>query len=110
MITMSELLHVTDATYQAEVLEAQGVVVVDFMAPWCGPCRMLAPHLETAAKAHEGQLRIVKYNVDESSDVAAQLGIRSIPTLVVYKDGQILGQRMGAMSLTQLDEYLTQFI
>lgn len=107
---MSELLHVTDATYQAEVLEAQGVVVVDFWAPWCGPCRMLAPHLETAAKAHEGQLRIVKYNVDESSDVTAQLGIRSIPTLVVYKDGQILGQRMGAMSLTQLDEYLTQFI
>ena len=107
---MSELLHITDATYQAEVLDAQGVVVVDFWAPWCGPCRMLAPHLETAAKADEGQLRIVKYNVDESSDVAAQLGIRSIPTLVDYKAGQILGQRMGAMSLTQLDEYLTQFI
>lgn len=107
---MSELLHVTDANYQAEVLDAKGVVVVDFWAPWCGPCRMLAPHLETAAKTHEGQLRIVKYNVDESSDVAAQLGIRSIPTLIVYKDGEVVDQHLGAMSLSQLDAYLTQFI
>ena len=107
---MSELLHVTDANYQAEVLDAKGVVVVDFWAPWCGPCRMLAPHLETAAKAHEGQLRIVKYNVDESSDVAAQLGIRSIPTLIVYKDGEVVDQHLGAMSLSQLDAYLKQFI
>ena len=107
---MSELLHVTDANYQAEVLDAKGVVVVDFWAPWCGPCRMLAPHLETVAKTHESQLRIVKYNVDESSDVAAQLGIRSIPTLIVYKDGEVVDQHLGAMSLSQLDAYLTQFI
>ena len=107
---MSELLHVTDANYQAEVFNAKGVVVVDFWAPWCGPCRMLAPHLETVAKTHEGQLRIVKYNVDESSDVAAQLGIRSIPTLIVYKDGEVVDQHLGAMSLSQLDAYLTQFI
>ena len=107
---MSELLHVTDANYQAEVLNAKGVVVVDFWAPWCGPCRMLAPHLETVAKTHEGQLRIVKYNVDESSDVAAQLGIRSIPTLIVYKDGEVVDQHLGAMSLSQLDAYLTHFI
>lgn len=107
---MSDLLHVTDANYQAEVIDAKGVVVVDFWAPWCGPCRMLAPHLETVAKTYADDLRVVKYNVDESSDVAAQLGIRSIPTLIVYKDGQIVDQRMGAMSLSQLDEYLTQFI
>ena len=99
---MSELLHVTDANYQAEVLDAKGVVVVDFWAPWCGPCRMLAPHLETAAKTHEGQLRIVKYNVDESSDVAAQLGIRSIPTLIVYKDGEVVDQVTGAVAKSHL--------
>ena len=107
---MSELLHVTDANYQAEVLDAKGVVVVDFWAPWCGPCRMLAPHLETVAKTHEGQLRIVKYNVDDSSDVAAQLGIRSIPTIVVYEDGELIGQHVGSMTLSQLDAYLKQFI
>ncbi len=107
---MSELLHVNDANYQAEVLDVKGVVVVDFWAPWCGPCRMLAPHLETIAKTYEGQLRVVKYNVDEANDVAAQLGIRSIPTLIVYKDGEIVGQQIGALSLSQLDAYLAQFI
>lgn len=107
---MSELLHVNDANYADEVLNAKGVVVVDFWAPWCGPCRMLAPHLEAAAHTFDGQLRIAKYNVDEASDVAAQLGIRSIPTLVVYKDGEIVNQHLGAMSLGQLNDYLKQFI
>ena len=107
---MSELLHVTDANYQTEVLDAKGIVVVDFWAPWCGPCRMLAPHLETASKTYKNQLRIVKYNVDESSNVAAQLGIRSIPTIIIYEDGEVIGQHIGSMTLSQLDAYLKQFI
>lgn len=107
---MAELLHLNDANYQSNVLDAQGVVVVDFWAPWCGPCRMLAPHLEAAAETFDGKLTIGKYNVDESGDVAAQLGIRSIPTLIVYKNGEVLDQHMGSMSAAQLNDYLEQFL
>ena len=105
---MSEIVHLNDSNYAAEV--AQGVVVVDFWAPWCGPCRAFAPHLEAAAQAFDGKLRIAKYNVDEATQFAADLVIRSIPTLVVYKNGEVVAQRTGAMGAGQLEEFLTQFI
>ena len=105
---MSEIVHLNDSNYEAET--AQGVVVVDFWAPWCGPCRALAPHLETAAQKFDGKLRICKYNVDEANEYAAKLGIRSIPTLVVYKDGEVVAQQTGAMGSSQLQAFLNQFI
>lgn len=107
---MADIIHLNDANYQSEVLEAKGVVLVDFWAPWCGPCRMLAPALEAAAEAFAGKIKVAKYNVDEAQDVAGQLGIRSIPTLIVYRDGEPIDQHLGAMSQAQLTAYLNQFI
>lgn len=105
---MSDIIHLNDSNYETET--AQGVVVVDFWAPWCGPCRALAPHLEAAAQKFDGKLRIAKYNVDEANEYAAKLGIRSIPTLVVYENGQPIQQHVGSMGQSQLEDFLNQFV
>ncbi len=105
---MSNILHLDDNNYAAAV--AQGTVLVDFWAPWCGPCRALAPHLEKAAETFAGKVQICKYNVDEAQEMANQLGIRSIPTLAVYKDGVLVHKQAGAMGSSQLEDFLNQFI
>ena len=105
---MSQIIHLNDSNYATEV--AQGLVLVDFWAPWCGPCRALAPNLEKAAEAFDGKIRICKYNVDEAQEYANQLGIRSIPTLAVYKNGELIHQQTGAMGYSQLEDFLNQFI
>ena len=105
---MSEIVHLNDSNFETET--AQGVVVVDFWAPWCGPCRALAPHLEAAAQKFDGKLRIAKYNVDEANEYAAKLGIRSIPTLIVYENGQPLQQHVGSMGMSQLEDFFNQFV
>lgn len=102
--------HVTDASYQADVLDFQGVVVVDFWAPWCGPCKMLGPVLEKAAETLPDNVKIVKYNVDESQSVAQELAIRGVPTLVVYKNGQLVGQQSGFMNSNAFASFLNQFV
>ena len=84
--------------------------VIDFYATWCGPCRMLGPVLEKAAETLPDGVQIVKYNVDECQDVASQLGVRGIPTLAVYKDGQLQAQQAGAMNSAQFSEFLKNFI
>lgn len=104
------LQSVDDASYVDEVLNTKGVVVVDFWAPWCGPCGMLGPVLEKAAETLPEHVKIVKYNVDESQNVAQQLGVRGIPTLAVYKDGQLLAQQAGMMNSAQFAAFLKQFV
>lgn len=104
------LQSVDDASYVDQVLNAKGVVVVDFWAPWCGPCGMLGPVLEKAAETQPENVKIVKYNVDESQSVAQQLGVRGIPTLAVYKDGQLLAQQAGMMNSAQFAAFLKQFV
>lgn len=102
--------QITDATFNSAVEKSNIPVLVDFWAPWCGPCRMLGPVLEKAAETLPDGVQIVKYNVDECQDVASQLGVRGIPTLAVYKDGQLQAQQAGAMNSAQFSEFLKNFI
>ena len=87
----------TDSNFGAEVLDASGVVLVDFWAPWCGPCRMVGPIIEEVAKEYEGKVKVGKVNVDENQQVASQFGIMSIPTMLLFKDGEVVDQMVGAL-------------
>ena len=91
-------LQFTDATFQKEVLESPIPVLVDFWAPWCGPCRMVAPVIEQLAKEYAGRAKVGKVNVDESFQVADRFSIRSIPTLLIFKGGAVVDQMVGASS------------
>ena len=98
---MSELVaHITDAEFPQAV--AQGVTLVDFWAPWCGPCKMIAPVLDELATEYQGKVKIGKVNIDEHQGLAAQFGVRAIPTLLVIKNGQVAEQMVGAKSKRDL--------
>ncbi len=109
---MSEkIVNITDATFQSTVDGAgDKPVFVDFWAPWCGPCRMLAPSLEAAADAYDGRAVICKYNVDENSAVASANGIRGIPTILVFKSGSLVDQHVGAMGRSELNAFIEKFL
>jgi thioredoxin 1 len=100
--------HITDATFDADVLKSDKPVVVDFWAEWCGPCKMIAPILDDVAGTYQGKLQITKMNVDENRDIPAKFGIRGIPTLMVFKDGQLAATKVGAMSKAQLTAFIDQ--
>jgi thioredoxin 1 len=100
----------TDANFEAEVLQSTQPVVVDFWAEWCGPCRMIGPALEEIAKEMEGKVKITKLNVDENPGVAGKLGIRSIPTLMIFKDGKLAAQKVGAAPKGELSKWITASI
>lgn len=93
----AEVTEVTKSTFSQEVLESKTPVLVDFWAPWCGPCRMVAPVVEEIAVQYEGKVKVVKVNTDENNDVASKYGIRSIPTLMIFKDGKNVDMVVGAV-------------
>ncbi len=103
-------IKVTDASFQTDVVGADVPVVVDFWAEWCGPCKMIGPSLEEIAKELDGQVRIAKVNVDENPGIAGQLGIRSIPTLMLYKDGKVASQKVGAAPKGELKRWISEAI
>lgn len=105
---MSEIINATEASFDADVLESVLPVLVDFWAPWCGPCRQIAPVLDELSKEYEGQLRVVKVDIQEHPQVAAKLGIRSIPTLKTFKAGQEVATQVGAASKQQLASLIDQ--
>src|SRR5919199_6888154 len=98
---------VSDTTFESEVLKATGPVVVDFWAEWCGPCRMIAPALEEISGALDGKVKIVKLNVDENPQTASKYGIMSIPTLMLFKDGQRASRQIGAAPKQKLEQWIT---
>ena len=98
---------VSDTTFESEVLKATGPVVVDFWAEWCGPCRMIAPALEEIAGTLNGKVKIVKLNVDENPQTAAKYGIQSIPTLMIFKNGQMASRQIGAAPKQKLEQWIT---
>jgi len=100
--------HTSDATFESDVLKSDKPVIVDFWAEWCGPCKMIAPILDEVASEYEGKLLITKMNVDENRDVPAKFGIRGIPTLMIFKDGQLAATKVGAMSKAQLTAFIDQ--
>jgi thioredoxin 1 len=107
---MSEVIHITSENWKAEVLESPMTVLVDFWAEWCGPCKMIAPVLDELSTEMGGQLKIAKVNIDINREIAAQYSIRSIPTLLIFKDGQVKGQIVGAMGKAQLKERLNAYV
>ena len=100
------IVHTNDSSLKADVLNSDKPALVDFWAEWCGPCKMIAPILEEAASEYVDKMSVVKLNVDESPNIAQKFGIRSIPTLMIFKDGAVQAQKLGAMSKSQLTEFL----
>jgi thioredoxin 1 len=103
----SELIkHISDASFDSDVLKSGTPVLVDYWAEWCGPCKMIAPILDDVSKDYSGRLQIAKMNVDENREVPAKFGIRGIPTLMLFKDGQLAATKVGALSKAQLTAFL----
>lgn len=104
---MSDIIkHATTDSFDADVLQADKPVVVDYWAPWCGPCKMIAPILDEVAKELEGKVQIVKVDVDQNPDIASRFGIRGIPTLMIFNNGQSVATKVGAVNKTQLTQFI----
>ncbi|MGF1514351.1 MAG: thioredoxin [Elainellaceae cyanobacterium] len=107
---MSSAAPVTDSSFEKDVLESEVPVLVDFWAPWCGPCRMVAPVVDEIAEQYDGKVKVVKVNTDENPSVASTYGIRSIPTLMIFKGGQRVDMVVGAVPKTTLANTLEKYL
>lgn len=103
---MAKVIAVTDQSFESDVLNSSIPVLVDFWAEWCGPCKMLAPILESVVDDYAGKVKIVKINVDDNPETAPKFGIRGIPTLILFKNGEVLATKVGALSKSQLTDFL----
>lgn len=107
---MGNAVQVTDADFETQVLKAEGPVVVDFWAEWCGPCRVLGPSLEALAEEKAGSVKVVKVNIDDNPNAPTKYGVRSIPTLLIFKNGQVVAQTVGSMPKSDLFKWVESAI
>ncbi len=107
---MSAVLEVTDETFEQEVEQAEGVAMVDFWAAWCGPCRLVGPIVDELAQEYAGQVKVAKLDVDASQRTAMKFGIRSIPSILIFKDGQLVDSVVGAVPKQHLEQKLKQHL
>jgi thioredoxin 1 len=102
----NKIKHVTDETFEREVIQSTVPVLVDYWAEWCGPCKMIGPALDASAESYAGRLNIAKVNVDENPSLPSRYGIRGIPTLMIFKNGQVAATKVGALSKAQLAAFI----
>ena len=108
---MSEsIIHVTDSSFEDEVLSSDKPVIVDYWAVWCGPCKMIAPLLDELADEYKGKLTVAKINIDENQETPQKYAVRGIPTLMIFKNGEVAGTKVGAMSKSQLSTFVDSLI
>ena len=103
---MSDIKYISDASFEQDVLKSDGPVLVDYWAEWCGPCKMIAPILDEVSREYGGKLTVAKLNVDENQATPAKFGIRGIPTLMLFKNGAVVGTKVGALSKSQLTAFI----
>lgn len=98
--------HVSDASFETDILKSDQPVIVDYWAEWCGPCKLITPLLDDISKDYEGKLKIAKMNVDDNPDTPAKFGVRGIPTLMLFKNGAVVATKVGALSKSQLASFI----
>ncbi len=103
---MADIVHITDGSFEEEVLQSAQPVLIEYWAEWCGPCKMIAPVLEEIAKDYDGRLKVVKFNIDDNPETPPKYGIRGIPTLMLFKNGNVEATKVGAVSKSQLTAFI----
>ena len=108
---MSEnIVHISDSSFEEDVLQAEGPVLVDFWAEWFGPCKMIGPVLEELSQEYDGKMKICKMDVDANAETAPKYGVRGIPTLIIFNNGDVAGTKVGALSKSQLSAFIDSVI